>query len=65
MINPHGGRLINRVIDNEEEKKYIIEKQKFLPKIILNEYQLSDLEMIATIYLISSASVNHLYYCST
>ena len=48
MINPHGGRLINRVIDNEEEKKYILEKQKFLPKIILNEYHISDLEMIAT-----------------
>ena len=48
MISPHGGRLINRVIDNEEERKYILEKQKFLPKIILNEYHLSDLEMIAT-----------------
>jgi len=48
MINSHGSRLINRIISNEEERKYILEKQKFLPKIILNEYHLSDLEMIAT-----------------
>ncbi len=48
MIKPHGGVLINRVISEEEQKQELFEKQKFLKKLVLNEYQISDLEMIAT-----------------
>ena len=48
MIKPHGSVLINRVISEEEQKQKLFEKQKFLKKLVLNEYQISDLEMIAT-----------------
>ena len=48
MIKPHGGVLINRIVSNEDEKKEILEQERYLPKLFLNEYQFSDLEMIAT-----------------
>ena len=48
MIKPHGGVLINRILSNEYEKKEILEQERYLPKLFLNEYQFSDLEMIAT-----------------
>jgi len=48
MIKPHGGVLINRILSNEDEKKEILEQERYLPKLFLNEYQFSDLEMIAT-----------------
>ncbi len=47
MIKPHGGTLVNRYV-NEEEKSSWIEKAESLPKIILDDKNISDLEMIAS-----------------
>ncbi len=48
MILPHGGKLINRILSGEEEKKYIDGKSPIKSFIDLNPRDLSDLEMIAT-----------------
>ncbi|MCM8792510.1 MAG: sulfate adenylyltransferase [Candidatus Omnitrophica bacterium] len=46
-IPPHGGRLINRIVEKKERRD--LEKEaKGFKKIILNEREISDLEMIAT-----------------
>ena len=45
MIKPHGGKLVNRIV---EDKKEWTEKAKNLKKIFLNKREISDLEMIAT-----------------
>ncbi|RMF94273.1 MAG: sulfate adenylyltransferase [Candidatus Schekmanbacteria bacterium] len=47
MIKPHGGKLINRIADDESRNK-LKEKAQNLKKIALNERETSDLEMIAT-----------------
>ncbi|MCM8784926.1 MAG: sulfate adenylyltransferase [Candidatus Omnitrophica bacterium] len=46
MIKPHGGKLINRIV-SEEEKKILKEKIFILKSIKLNRRQISDIEMIA------------------
>lgn len=46
LILPHGGRLVNRIL-GEEEKKEVLEKAKYLKSIQLNSREISDLEMIA------------------
>lgn len=45
-IKPHGGQLINRQVEGEEKEKLIEAAQKF-PKITLNPWSISDLELIA------------------
>ncbi|MCB1214187.1 MAG: sulfate adenylyltransferase, partial [Deltaproteobacteria bacterium] len=45
-ISPHGGTLINRMV-SAEEKSALEAQLADLPKVILNERQLSDLDMIA------------------
>ncbi len=47
MIKPHGGTLVNRYV-NDAEKSSFIEKAQSLPKIILDDKNISDLEMIAS-----------------
>ncbi len=47
MINPHGGKLINRYVD-DNTKKELTEKAGSLPKINLDDKNISDLEMIAS-----------------
>lgn len=47
MIEPHGGKLINRIV-SEEERKVLKDKIFILKNIKLNRRQISDLEMIAT-----------------
>lgn len=47
MMNPHGGKLIDRTV-SEEERKILKNKIFFLKSIKLNKRQISDLEMIAT-----------------
>lgn len=47
MIEPHGGKLINRII-SEKDKKILKENIFILKSITLNRRQISDLEMIAT-----------------
>ena len=47
QIEPHGGKLINRVV-KEEERESLIEKAFNLKEIYLNKREVSDLEMIAT-----------------
>jgi len=47
MIKPHGGMLINRYID-ENKKDEFIEKSNSLPKITIDDKNISDLEMIAS-----------------
>ncbi|MGC8976029.1 MAG: sulfate adenylyltransferase [Candidatus Ratteibacteria bacterium] len=46
IIKPHGGKLINCVL-NDDEKKEFIEKVSYLKKIYLNEREVSDLYMIS------------------
>ena len=46
MIQPHGGALVNRIID-EREREALIAKAATLPTIELDAWSLSDVEMIA------------------
>ena len=46
MINPHGGKLVNKIA-TEEEKEQLLEKIKFLTKIVVPDRYVSDCEMIA------------------
>lgn len=43
-IRPHGGTLVNRIVEGTEEQ--LIENAKSLHSIILNQWSLSDLELI-------------------
>lgn len=43
---PHGGMLVNRLVTGKE-KKVLLERAARLPKIHLNAWEVSDLEMIA------------------
>ncbi len=47
MIRPHGGKLVNRFLGGEEREalRALVPK---MPSIVLNEREVSDLEMIAT-----------------
>src|SRR3972149_12028734 len=47
MIKPHGGRLVNRIVE-EKEHDLLEDKASSMPKIVLNSREVSDLEMIAT-----------------
>jgi ATP sulfurylase len=47
MIEPHGGKLVNRIV-SEKDKKILRERTFTLKSIRLNLRQISDLEMIAT-----------------
>lgn len=44
-IRPHGGTLINRIVEGTEREQ-LIENAKSLHSIILNQWSLSDLELI-------------------
>lgn len=46
MIEPHGGKLINRIVDGGE-KQELEAKAKSLPSIEVDAWTLSDIEMIA------------------
>lgn len=46
MIKPHGGKLISRVA-TLEEKKELLEKVKYLPKVIVGNRYIGHCEMIA------------------
>jgi sulfate adenylyltransferase len=46
LISPHGGKLINRRLESHEIK-YWEDKAHSLPKIVLNQREVSDLELIA------------------
>jgi len=46
MLNPHGGKLVNKIA-NEDEKKELTEKAKYLTKIKIEDRYVSDCEMIA------------------
>lgn len=46
MIEPHGGKLVNRIVP-ERRKEELLKKAKFLKKIRLTPREISDLEMIA------------------
>lgn len=45
-IAPHGGKLINRVVEGKERER-LVEKAEGLKRITLNAREISDLEMIA------------------
>ncbi len=47
MIKPHGGRLVNRIVE-EKEHDILEDKAAGMQKIVLNSREVSDLEMIAT-----------------
>lgn len=44
---PHGGRLVNRVLEGGSRDEWLTRAEK-LPRVILNPRELSDVEMIAT-----------------
>ncbi len=43
---PHGGRLINRILEGAEREQWLAQAEK-LPRVELNARQLSDVELIA------------------
>ncbi len=45
LIIPHGGKLVNRILEGEERKKFL-KRAKYLKSIQLNSREVSDLEMI-------------------
>ncbi len=47
LINPHGGKLINRAIAGPDREQ-LIEKSSKLPSLVLSSRQISDLDLIAT-----------------
>lgn len=47
MISPHGGKLINRFVLGDEREE-LERKIKEMPRLILNQREIADLEMIAT-----------------
>lgn len=47
MIKPHGGSLVNRILEGEERSEWI-KKAKDLKKIVISDYDISELENIAT-----------------
>jgi sulfate adenylyltransferase len=47
MISPHGGKLVDRVLDEECRKDVLAEAQA-LPKLRINDESVSDVENIAT-----------------
>ena len=47
MISPHGGKLVDRVL-NEECRKDILAAARALPKLTINDESVSDVENIAT-----------------
>ncbi|HIP92378.1 MAG TPA: sulfate adenylyltransferase, partial [Thermotoga sp.] len=47
MIKPHGGNLVNRILEGEERSEWI-KKAKDLKKIVISDYDISELENIAT-----------------
>lgn len=46
LIRPHGGKLVNRMLEEREREKWL-EKAEQMPRVILNLRQLSDVELIA------------------
>lgn len=46
LIEPHGGKLINRILEGKEREE-ASKKAEGLKKVILSEREISDLEMIA------------------
>ena len=46
MIAPHGGTLVNRIIDGKQ-REALLAKVPGLPKVELDAWALSDIEMIA------------------
>lgn len=47
MINPHGGKLINRTVTSPKEKKRIKKRAKSMPKIHVKDTQILDILNIA------------------
>ncbi|MFN3467085.1 MAG: sulfate adenylyltransferase, partial [Candidatus Brocadiales bacterium] len=45
-ITPHGGRLINRMLQGEEREKALA-RTRGMPRLELTPWEVSDLEMIA------------------
>jgi len=46
MIAPHGGRLIDRVVEGGERDRLLGQAPK-LPKVVLNAREMADVDMIA------------------
>lgn len=46
LIRPHGGKLVNRMLEEGEREKWL-EKAEQMPRVKLNLRQLSDVELIA------------------
>lgn len=47
IIAPHGGRLVNRVLEGEELEE-ALERARHMPQVSLNARAVSDLELLAT-----------------
>ena len=46
MIAPHGGKLVNRVVEGAERDRLLAQASK-LPKVVLNAREMADVDMIA------------------
>ena len=50
-IQPHGGELINRVVEGEERERLIKEASSY-KSITLNPWGISDLELVVLVVLV-------------
>jgi len=46
LIQPHGGKLVNRIVEGKE-RDALLEKVHHLKRVVLNDREVSDLELIA------------------
>jgi len=46
LVSPHGGKLINLMVDDSEQKKKLLEELKTLPRLKLSTLEFSDLIML-------------------
>jgi sulfate adenylyltransferase len=48
MIRPHGGKLVNLLVEDEKEKEKLRKEAGTLPRVLLNSREMADLEMLST-----------------
>ncbi|MCK5032578.1 MAG: sulfate adenylyltransferase, partial [Calditrichia bacterium] len=47
MIQPHGGKLVNLMVDGAEREK-LMQEAESLQGVVMDEYNIADLEMLSS-----------------
>ena len=47
MIQPHGGKLINLMVEGAERDKLVLEAES-MQEVVVDEYNIADLEMLSS-----------------